>query len=120
MSFEAFMSAEALAAVVLVRVVAGVSIGFFDAALTVQGAYIQHWRGVDMLGIHHLCHSLQRRDDHRLFPVLQIDKLAGELVLQRHGGSLQGDQAFIGEVGVNLALVALGALPKHQLTLFQA
>ena len=36
-----------------------------------------------MLGIHHVRHPLQRRDNHGLFPFLQIIELLGEFSQQR-------------------------------------
>lgn len=93
---------------------------FFERfGMFVQVAGIQHGRCVEVLGVHHLRYALQRRNDHGLFPILQIAELAGELVLQRRRRVFECFDGFVRQIGVNLALVFFGTFAVNELSILQ-
>ena len=75
--------------------------------LAVQGAKIEHWRRVQIVGIHEMGDALKCRQDEGLFPVLKRTELACKLILQRQWRLAQGHPARTRELNDDLAPVVL-------------
>ena len=80
----------------------------------------QHRRGIDIVGIHHVGHPLQRGQNHGLLPLRQALELLDKILLQRVRCPGKKRRAIIRQVGVHLALVLGTAHTVDQVPMLQA